>query len=118
MKYEMNMQSCERGMKDGAIKLNKALKILNERGLNGLIIYSDGPCVMAHPSYLYYFSGLKPLGPNNAMIVSKSGNVVLFVEPQWDLIWASRKSWVSDVRSSSDFIKDLKIGRASCRERV
>ena len=94
-------------MNDRALKLSKAVSIANQKGFGGLIIYSDGVCALARPSYLYYFSGLKALGPNNAMIVSKSGNAALLVEPQWDAARASRKSWVSDVRGSSDFVKDL-----------
>jgi len=94
-------------MNDNLSKLDKALGMVKQRGLDGLIIYSNGVCSILRPSYLYYFSGLRPLGPNNAMVISKSGDVVLLVEPPWDSIRASRKSWVSDVRGSTDFVKDL-----------
>lgn len=88
-------------------KLDKALEQVSERGFDGLIIYSNGTCYMLRPSYLHYFSGLRPFGRNNAVIISKSGNVALLVEPSWDLLRASRKSWIKDTRSSSDFVKDL-----------
>lgn len=94
-------------MNDYMWKLNKALSLMNQRGLDGLIIYSSGTCSILRPSYLYYFSGFRPLGPNNAMVVSKSGDVTLLVEPRWDSIRAYRKSWVSDIRGSSDFVRDL-----------
>jgi len=89
------------------LKLKKAVELLNQRGLNGFIIYSNGTCSILRPSYLHYFSGWKPLGPRNAAILSKSGEVVLLVEPPWDSIRASRKSWIRDVRGSSNFLKDL-----------
>jgi Xaa-Pro aminopeptidase len=41
------------------------------------------------------------------MIISKSGDAVLLVEPQWDAIRAFRRSWCEDVRGSSDFANDL-----------
>ncbi len=93
-------------MNSDTSKVDKAVQLLNQRGLDGLIIYSNGMHRMG-PQHLYYFSGLKPLGPNNAMIISKSGDVTLLVEPSWDSIRASTKTFVSDTRGSSDFARDL-----------
>ena len=89
------------------IKLKKALQLMDRKGLNGLIIYSDGTNNILLPSYLHYFTGFKPLGPRNAVVVSKSGAVALLVEPPWDSIRASAKSWIKDVRGSSEFVRDL-----------
>lgn len=94
-------------MNDNDVKLNKAIELLNQRGLDGLIIYSSGTCSIMRPSYLHYFSELRPFGPNNAIIISKSGDITLLVEPPWDSIRASEKSWVSDTRGTSDFLRDL-----------
>lgn len=92
---------------DGSSKLDQALAQIKQRNLDGLIIYSNGVCSMLRPSYFHYFSGLKPLGANNAVILAKSGEIVLLVEPEWDIIRASRFSWIKDIKSSSDFVKDL-----------
>jgi Xaa-Pro dipeptidase len=94
-------------MSDGDVKLNKAVELLNQRGLNGLIIFSGGTCNIVRPSYLHYFSELKPMGPRNAAIVSQSGGLTLLVEPPWDSIRASRHSWIGDVRGTAEFITDL-----------
>ena len=94
-------------MRKDNIKLTKALQLMEQKGLNGLIIYSDGTNSILLPSYLHYFSGFKPLGPRNAVVLSKSGDVVLLVEPTWDSIRASEKSWIKDVRGSSEFLGDL-----------
>ena len=88
-------------------KLQKVVTLINQRGLDGLIIYSRGTCFVLRPFSLYYFSGFRPMGPNNAVIVSKSGDVVLLVEPHWDSIRASQKSWIRDIRGTSNLLKDL-----------
>jgi len=94
-------------MGDGALKLAKAVNLINQQRLHGLVIFSDGTCSIVRPSYLYYFSEFKPLGPRNAMVVSNAGDAALLVEPAWDSLRASRESWIRDVRGSSDFLKDL-----------
>ena len=80
---------------------------MNQKGLNGLIIYSNGVCNILRPSYLHYFSEFKPMGPRNAAVVSKSGEVALLVDPPWDSLRASEKSWIKDVQGGSEFVKDL-----------
>ncbi len=97
----------EMAMNKGDTRLEKALKLMNQRGLNGLIIYSNGIVSILYPSYLLYFSGFRALGPRSAAIVSKSGQVALLVDPPWDASRASEKSWIKDVRGTGDFLKDL-----------
>lgn len=89
-------------------KLKKVLEEIKTRNLGGIIIFSDGICSILRPSYLHYFSGFRPMGKRNAAILSKSGEVVLLVEPYWDRIRASKKTWIKDVRGSKDFVKELK----------
>lgn len=90
------------------VKLRNAVERMSQKGLNGLIIYSGGTASANRPSYLHYFSEWKPLGPRNAAILSKSGKVALLVEPRWDSVRASKKSWIKDVRGTSDFVIDLR----------
>jgi Xaa-Pro dipeptidase len=94
-------------MEPDHFKLKKTVEFLNQRELDGLIIFSNGTCSILRPSYLHYFSEFKPLGPRNAVILSKSGEVALLIEPSWDAIRASRISWIHDVRGSCNFLKDL-----------
>jgi Xaa-Pro dipeptidase len=94
-------------MKGANIKLEKTVRLMNQKGLNGLIIYSKGVCNILSPSYLHYFAELRPMGARNAAVVAKSGEVVLLVEPAWDSFRAAAKSWIKDVRVGSDFVKDL-----------
>ncbi len=94
-------------MKGANIKLEKTVRLMNQKGLNGLIIYSKGVCNILSPSYLHYFSEFRPMGSRNAAVVAKSGEVVLLVEPAWDSFRAAAKSWIKDVQGGSDFVKDL-----------
>jgi Xaa-Pro aminopeptidase len=87
--------------------LTKATKQFTHRGLDGLIVFSDGISSILRPSYLHYFSEFKPMGPRNAAILSRSGKVALLVEPPWDAHRASEKTWIRDVRGTSHFIRDL-----------
>ena len=83
------------------------MRLISERGLGGLIVYSNGTCNILRASYLHYFAGFRPMGPHNAAIVSASGEVVLLVEPDWDARRAKRHSWIDDVRGVSDFGESL-----------
>ena len=89
------------------IKLEKVVRLMNQKGLNGLIIYSKGVCNLLNPSYLHYFAEFRPMGPRNAAVVTKSGEAALLVDPPWDSFRASSKTWIKDVRGGSDFVKDL-----------
>ncbi len=95
-------------MSDPNAKLQKAIDLIRRRGLDGLIIYSNGACFVLKPFYFYYFTEFRPMGPNNAAIISKTGEVVLLMEPPWDSTRASQKSWIRDIRGTSHFLRDLK----------
>jgi len=89
------------------LKFKKAQELLNKKGLDGLIIYSNGSKNILRPNYFHYFAECKPLGPKNAVIISSSGNIALLVTPEWDYFRYLDKSWIKDVRGSSSFIEDL-----------
>jgi len=89
----------------GSEKLNRVVELLDQRGLDGLIIYSSGATM--GPKYLYYFSEVKPLGTHNAAVVTKAGDVTLLVQPQWDTLRVSEKGWIKNIIGSSNFLKDL-----------
>jgi Xaa-Pro dipeptidase len=100
-------QSEEKKLNKISAKVDKAISLMKQRELNGLIVYSNGTCSMLRPSYFHYFAELRPMGRDQAVVLSESGDVVLLINPWWDADRASRKSWIGDVRGSSDFIHDL-----------
>jgi Xaa-Pro dipeptidase len=97
----------EKKVNKNSEKIDKAITLMKQRELNGLMVYSNGTCSMLRPSYFHYFAELRPMGRNQAVVLSGSGDVVLLIEPRWDAARAARKSWISDARGSADFIHDL-----------
>lgn len=94
-------------MNSDNVKLTEVVRLIQQRGLDGMIIYSSGICNILRPSYLHYFAEFHPMGPRNAAIISKSGEVILFIEPPWDSIRASRHTWISAVQGTAEFITDV-----------
>ena len=84
-------------------KLEKAVKMMADRGLDGLVIFSRGNISILGPSYLHYFAGVRPFGRMNAAVVTKSGDAVLLVGPSWDAPRVARKTWIDDVGGTSAF---------------
>ncbi len=89
------------------MKWEKGLRALNEKGLDGLIVFSNGICSILRPSYLHYFAEFRPMGPRNAAILAKTGDTRLLVEPPWDAFRARGKTWIDSVQGTSDFVNDL-----------
>jgi Xaa-Pro dipeptidase len=85
----------------------KMKTLLTDRALEGAIIYSEGTCSILSPSYLHYFSGVRPLGPRNAAVLTAEGAVCLLVDPPWDSARMAAKSWITDVRGAKSFTDDL-----------
>jgi len=94
-------------MKIEQLKLDRAIHLLIERHLDGLIVYSNGGKNILRPNYFHYFSGCKPLGPQNAVILSKSKRAALLVTPPWDSFRCSSRGWIRDVRGTFRFLDDL-----------
>jgi Xaa-Pro aminopeptidase len=88
-------------------KLNEAMRLIGERGLAGLVIYSDGTCNILRASYLRYFAEVAPIGPNAAAVVSADGGVTLLVQPGWDANRVKRCTWIDDVRGADEFERAL-----------
>lgn len=87
--------------------MEKALELINKKGLDGLIVYSAGTCSILGPSYLTYFCEVRPLGPRNCAVLTRDGKVTLLVEPAWDAARMAEKGWIIDVRGTSRFSDDL-----------
>jgi Xaa-Pro dipeptidase len=88
-------------------KMERALGLMGQKGLDGLVVFSGGTCSILAPSYLHYFCECRPMGPRNAAVLAKTGKVALLVEPSWDAERVSSTSWIKDVRGTSNFTADL-----------
>jgi Xaa-Pro dipeptidase len=94
-------------MSENHSKREKTLDLLKKKTVDGLIVFSGGTCSILRPSYLHYFAGFRPLGPRNAAVVSRTGEIKLLVDPPWDAPRAKEKSWIEDVKGTADFVNDL-----------
>lgn len=94
-------------MTKGTRRLDEAIRLMRARGLDGLVVYSDGTCNILRASCLRYFAGYAPLGPHNAAIVSPRGRVTLLVQPGWDVGRAAAHTWIEDVRGADAFSEAL-----------
>jgi Xaa-Pro aminopeptidase len=88
-------------------KGREAVRLLHERGLDGLVVYSDGSCNILRASYLRYFAEYAPLGPHAAAVIASNGAVTLLVQPGWDVARAKRHTWIEDVTGTDDLSHDL-----------
>ena len=94
-------------------KLSEATRLIGERGLDGLVVYSDGTCNILRASSLHYFAEVAPMGPHNAAVVSADGRVALIVPPAWDATRIQRHTWIDDVRGTNAFADALPARSAS-----
>jgi Xaa-Pro dipeptidase len=88
-------------------KLDDSVRLMRERGLGGLLVYSDGSCNILRASHLRYFAQFAPLGPHACALVSNDGRPALVVQPGWDAARARRHSWIRDVRGTDDVVEAL-----------
>jgi Xaa-Pro aminopeptidase len=83
--------------------LDEVARLLSARQLAALIVYSDGSTNILRPSYLRYFAGYAPVGPNAAAIVTADRAATLIVEPRWDAERAAGHTWIDDVVGTDSF---------------
>jgi Xaa-Pro dipeptidase len=94
-------------MQDYTKKLDRIVAEINNRNLDGLIIYSCGTVNLLRPSYLCYFAGYRPFGPNSAALITRSGDVRLLVEPAWDEKRSAEQSNIRNTVGTDNFNRDL-----------
>ena len=81
-------------------------KRLAERGLDALLVYSDGTHSLLVPSYLHYVTGTRAMGPSAALI-TRDGKAKWLVEPAWDKNRVKPLTWIEDVRGTSNLAGEL-----------
>ena len=84
-----------------------ALEGLEARNLDALVVYSVGTLSVLRPSFLHYFSGVRPLGPHSAAVLGRDGHTTLLVEPAWDVGRVAGRTWIPEIVATSKFAADL-----------
>ncbi len=72
-------------------KSETAVRLINQKKLNGIIVYSNGSSNILRPSYFQYFAGFKPNG-NAALIISKTGKLAIIVESDTGIYFSAKSS--------------------------
>ena len=88
-------------------KYKAVMQLIIENGLDGIVVYSKGTSSIIEPNYFQFFSGFCPMGPRNAAIISRTGEVILLLDSPWDFRMAFEKSWIHDVKETMNFNNDL-----------
>jgi Xaa-Pro aminopeptidase len=85
---------------------DKIRRQLTEKQQDALLVYSAGTMLMLNPSYLLYLTGVRPAG-QSAAIVTRDGQARFLVQPAWDRARVAARTWIHDVRGSSNLCRDL-----------
>ena len=81
--------------------------MLEREKLDGLLVYSRGTTNILRPNYFRYITGVRPVGPHNAFLMSRSGKTAVLIQPEWDAARVARQGRVQEVRGTADFTRDV-----------
>lgn len=79
---------------------------LEGSGQDALVVYSTGVFSILSASYLHYVTGVRPAGPQ-AAVIARDGRARLLVEPAWDAPRVAARTWIEDVRPTASLCRDL-----------
>src|SRR5262245_66593112 len=84
-----------------ATRIDRLRELMNEAGLDALLIYSDGSCNIRRPSPLRYVSGFMPVDQALAVVPAR-GRTSLLVQPPTDERRARSVAWLDNIRGVDD----------------
>lgn len=83
---------------DVRARVERAQAVMRERGVGGLVIFSNAQHNMLRTDQLFYLTDFRALG-RSALVVPASGAPALVVSPRWDLERAREAAGAGDVRA-------------------
>ncbi len=86
----------------------KIRKKLADSSQDALLVYSAGTLSMLQPSYLLYVTWVRPAA-RSAAIITRDGQSRFLVEPAWDTGRVAARTWIQDVRGTSNMCRDLSL---------
>jgi len=87
--------------------MDRLIDLLEDRGLDAILLYSDGEHSIARPSALEYFCGVTPLANRNCAIVTPEGSCTFLVDLPRDVDRIARHTGIEDVRGTNAFVSEL-----------
>ncbi len=88
-------------------KLRSLQEAMKRDGLSALLFYSTGQLSMLEVNPVLWISGLLPMGPNTAVLVTESGAAAMLISLPWDQGRVRRQTWIHDVRVAERFVDGL-----------
>jgi len=87
-----------------ARSLREAMK---EQNLSALLFYSTGQLSMLEVNPILWISGVLPMGPDTAVLLTNSGAAAMVISLPWDQGRVRERSWIKDIRVADRFVETI-----------
>jgi len=94
-------------------KLQSLREAMQREKLSALLFYSTGQLSMLEVNPVLWISGVLPIGPHTAVLLTNSGDATMLISLPWDRGRVRERTWIGDVRVADDFVATVKdlVGR-------
>ncbi|MEK6601567.1 MAG: hypothetical protein AABZ09_06770, partial [Candidatus Binatota bacterium] len=81
-------------------KIRSLQEAMKREKLPALLFYSTGQLSMLEVNPVLWISGVLPMGPNTAVILTESGAATMLISLPWDEGRVRERSWIKDIRAA------------------
>ena len=89
-------------------KVRSLREAMKEQNLSALLFYSTGQLSMLEVNPILWISGVLPIGPNTAVLLTNSGDATMVISLPWDQGRVRERTWIGDVRVTDRFVEKVK----------
>jgi Xaa-Pro dipeptidase len=93
-----------RKFRDRVAALRQAMR---REGLSALLFYSAGQLSMMEVNPVLWISGVLPMGPHTAVLLTESGEATILIGLSWDAGRVKQKTWIEDVCVADEFARGV-----------
>ncbi|MFQ5682676.1 MAG: M24 family metallopeptidase [Candidatus Binatia bacterium] len=88
-------------------KVASLCETMKREKLSALLLYAPGQLSMLEVNPVLWISGLLPMGPHTAVLLTAAGAATLFISLPWDRGRVKERTWIQDVRVVDRFIEGV-----------
>lgn len=85
-------------------KVRSLREAMKEQQLSALLFYSTGQLSMLEVNPVLWISGVLPMGPNTAVLLTNSGDATMLISLAWDQGRVRGQTWIPEVRVAERFV--------------
>jgi len=85
-------------------KVRSIRQAMKEQGLSALLFYSTGQLSMLEVNPVLWISGVLPMGPHTAVLLTQTGEVAMLISLSWDQGRVRGQTWIPEVRTAERFV--------------